>query len=623
MVAAIIIAGGLFVGYPYYKDYLPFELEDIFGEEEVTTYAIEVVADGNGVTFGTGTYAEGEEYAIFAVADEGYVFIQWDDGNKDAERAMTASSDATHTAQFAKGYMVVLKSDTEDAAAFTGYGGYIVGDKATITVSANYGYEFISWSDGSTDTTRTLTVNSDIILTASFKTLPSATVVVVQNYEAGGVITGTGKLIIGDSRDLVATPNYGYKFLGWYDADDKLLTESSTYSVTAVTDGAVMTYYVDYLKESYTVAVTPETSDSCSVSGAKEYYPDETATIIITALEGYSYAGLYNGSTLLTSESTYTFTVTEDVSYTVRTTVVRDASFTITSVDLDGYNTLTITGKNNPDMVSTKWTITDTIFGDKITDCVGRSFTLDIEDGTAVSITYTLTYGDGKALTSTQTAYADATEVRSIEWRYQNESWFNEIFTGINNKSDDVEYEVSFADYFELFESNNGTSSFTNISKFVTPENDLVKYLADYFNTKTSDDSDNVRINYVLKFVQSFTYEYDIDSVYNQTEYWKYPYQALYDMKGDCEDTSFLFASIIEAMRYDCAIFTVDADNSGNVNHIAVGVAGDGLSGNYIEVDGTKYYYCETAYEGTTGVVNGGNVGEMNEEYTVIKTYDV
>lgn len=94
-------------------------------------------------------------------------------------------------------------------------------------------------------------------------------------------------------------------------------------------------------------------------------------------------------------------------------------------------------------------------------------------------------------------------------------------------------------------------------------------------------------------------------------------------MKGDCEDTSFLFASIIEAMGYDCAIFTVDADNSGNVNHIVVGVAGDGLSGTYIEVDGTKYYYCETAYEGTTGVVNGGNVGEMNEEYTVIKTYDM
>ena len=391
VVAAIIIAGGLFVGYPYYKDYLPFELEDIFGEEEVTTYAIEVVADGNGVTFGTGTYAEGEEYAIFAVADEGYVFIQWDDGNKDAERAMTASSDATHTAQFAKGYMVVLKSDTEDAAAFTGYGGYIVGDKATITVSANYGYEFISWSDGSTDTTRTLTVNSDIILTASFKTLPRRPSLLFRTTRPAVLSPGTGKLIIADSRDLVPRRITDTSSSMVMTQTISSLRNPAPIPVTAVTDGAVMTYYVDYPEGIVYCRSDTRNIRSCFGIGAKEYYPDETATINHQGSGKATHTpDSINGSTLLTSGIHIHIHCHGGClirgPHDRRPEMLRHDH----PRSIRRYNTLTITERTIPTW-SPPMTVTDTIFGDKITDCVGRSFTLDIEDGTAVSITHTLT----------------------------------------------------------------------------------------------------------------------------------------------------------------------------------------------------------------------------------------
>lgn len=108
-------------------------------------------------------------------------------------------------------------------------------------------------------------------------------------------------------------------------------------------------------------------------------------------------------------------------------------------------------------------------------------------------------------------------------------------------------------------------------------------------------------IGLALSFVQSIEYAYDEDTAY-QVEYWRYPVETLYEGAGDCEDMSFLFASIIEAMGYDAVILMFD-------DHVAVGVACTGASGTYYLLDGSKYFYCETtAY--------GWEMGQAPAEYT-------
>ena len=69
--------------------------------------------------------------------------------------------------------------------------------------------------------------------------------------------------------------------------------------------------------------------------------------------------------------------------------------------------------------------------------------------------------------------------------------------------------------------------------------------------------------------------------------------ETLVDKKGDCEDSSVLFASIIDALGYDATLlFYVLEDD---VGHLAVGIHIDGDHGEYVEdKGGTRYYYCET-----------------------------
>jgi len=116
--------------------------------------------------------------------------------------------------------------------------------------------------------------------------------------------------------------------------------------------------------------------------------------------------------------------------------------------------------------------------------------------------------------------------------------------------------------------------------------------------------------NMVLAFCQTIPYVTDIDSK-GLAEYWKFPVETLYEGNGDCEDTSFLFASLMEAMGYDAAILFFD-------DHMAAGL---GSSPDHVQftaygthykktVDGVtvQYYYCETT---STGFSIGDLPGDM------------
>ena len=100
-------------------------------------------------------------------------------------------------------------------------------------------------------------------------------------------------------------------------------------------------------------------------------------------------------------------------------------------------------------------------------------------------------------------------------------------------------------------------------------------------------------VNFVLRFVQSLEYTYDNAST-PSNEYWRYAVETLVDETGDCEDTSILFASIMEAMGYDAVLINLPG-------HIAVGIYGaQGYSGTYYLYGGQRYYYCETTGNGWT-----------------------
>lgn len=102
----------------------------------------------------------------------------------------------------------------------TGAGSYAKGTRVTFEAIANDGATFTKWSDGSTSAKRTLTLNSNITLTAYFTgETPTTKHKVTLNVspDGAGYCTGAGYYEDGEEATLEAIANKGYEFDKWSD----------------------------------------------------------------------------------------------------------------------------------------------------------------------------------------------------------------------------------------------------------------------------------------------------------------------------------------------------------------------------------------------------------------------
>ena len=107
-------------------------------------------------------------------------------------------------------------SSTEGGSVNTQSGTFNAGTVLTITATPNDGYQFIGWT-GSNETSMeiTITVNSNIQLTANFQLIPSPEFIVTTSAGVGGIVSAGGTFSSGTVISVVATPSEGYKFSGW------------------------------------------------------------------------------------------------------------------------------------------------------------------------------------------------------------------------------------------------------------------------------------------------------------------------------------------------------------------------------------------------------------------------
>lgn len=116
---------------------------------------------------------------------------------------------------------------------------YNDGSQITIKATPSAGYDFVKWDDGNTDAERTLTINNDITLTATFQTkaAPTYAVTIKVNDAAMGTCSITpgpdqdpNKYNMGTVVTITATPNEGYEFVTW---DDDIKDAQRTFRVNS------------------------------------------------------------------------------------------------------------------------------------------------------------------------------------------------------------------------------------------------------------------------------------------------------------------------------------------------------------------------------------------------------
>jgi uncharacterized repeat protein (TIGR02543 family) len=163
--------------------------------------------------------------------------------------------------------IITVQANPSDGGIVSGGGTYAVGSSQQISASANSGWTFTGWSDGSTDNLYTIIVPaSDTTYTANFSQNPTQTAIITvqANPSDGGTVSGGGTYAVGSSQQISASANSGWTFTGWSDGG------AQTHTITVPTGGA--TYIANFSRSATITKLQAKlnfakpNADSCSLS---------------------------------------------------------------------------------------------------------------------------------------------------------------------------------------------------------------------------------------------------------------------------------------------------------------------------------------------------------------------
>ncbi len=271
------------------------------------TVTANVSPAGAGTVNGTGTYEEGSVVVLTATANAGYTFDHWNDGSNVNPRTVTVSGNMSFTAYFNhNSYTITVSANPASGGSVSGGGSYYYGDYATLTASAYSGYEFVGWSDGSSQNPHQVLVTGNATYTATFSEV-GATYYTVSGYVSptgAGTVSGTGTYPAGASVTLTATANSGYTFDHWNDG--------STTNPRTITVNNNMSFTAYFNTQEYTITTNVTPAGSGTVTGGGSYPYGATATLTATPNEGFEFLQWSDGNlqnpriVTVTGNATYT-----------------------------------------------------------------------------------------------------------------------------------------------------------------------------------------------------------------------------------------------------------------------------------------------------------------------------
>lgn len=296
----------------------------IFGEPAVTYYAISTDVDpaGAGSVTGAGTYAQGSSVTLVATANTGWHFDHWQDDNTDNPRDITVTGDQMYVAHFTQEtHTITVNANPAEGGTVTGGGTYAYGQLASLSATANEGYEFLTWNDGVTTANRIIMVTQDATYEAAFivNGATTYTITATSNDPTLGMVTGGGVYPEGMEVTLTATPMGEAIFVNWNDGNvenPRVITVSGDASYVA--NFEIPTYY--------TIKVESMNPEMGSVSGGGNFPMGAEVTIQANPFGGYYFDGWSDDN----FDNPRTITVTGDATYKAKFSAQQTQTFTLT-----------------------------------------------------------------------------------------------------------------------------------------------------------------------------------------------------------------------------------------------------------------------------------------------------
>ena len=274
-------------------------------------FSVAVNASAGGTATGSGSYEYNSKATVKATPQANYTFDGWYDGttkvSTSAEYTFTVNKAVTLEAKFT-GNKLNVTVNAETGGTATGSGSYEYGKNVVVTATVNNGYTFDGWYNGTTRVSASLSytfvLQNAVTLTAKF-TAKEFTIVV--NAQPGGTVTGGGKYKFDSNTTVTATVNTGYSFAGWYEGTTKV-SDALSYTFRVSGDKSLEARFA---ANKYNIVVNAQPGGTVTGSGSYDY--GKTVTIKATPQTNYTFDGWYEGTTKISSNAEYTFTVNKTV----------------------------------------------------------------------------------------------------------------------------------------------------------------------------------------------------------------------------------------------------------------------------------------------------------------------
>ena len=228
------------------------------------------------------------------------------------------------TVTFTDNITYTITALAEGGGSVRGEGTVLDGESITLTaVPAPNGYSLEGWYEGDTkvcDTEEFVIedASDDKTYTAKFIQTTPYYSILARVKDSGGQVSGGDDVPEGGSVTLIATPDAGYTFDGWYDGDTKVC-DTKEFVVTNVTESKTYTARFARIIVYYTISAEVGESGGGTVSGGGKVEKGSNVTLTATPDDGYSFVGWYDGTTRVATTKEYTVkNVKADKTYTAK-----------------------------------------------------------------------------------------------------------------------------------------------------------------------------------------------------------------------------------------------------------------------------------------------------------------